>query len=78
MDQIFVDDSFTRQLPTAQVPCLVFDSQGNPLGCFTPTVDGSLYRGIEPSVSKQELNRREQAGGGRSLANIISDLQQRQ
>jgi hypothetical protein len=77
MDQIFVDDSFTRQLPAAQVPCLVFDSQGKPLGCFNPTVDASLYRGIEPSVSKEELDRREKAGGGRSLANILSDLQQR-
>jgi hypothetical protein len=40
-------------------------------------VDASLYRGIEPSVSKEELDRREKAGGGRSLANILSDLQQR-
>jgi hypothetical protein len=77
MDQIFVDDSFTSQLPAAQGPCLVFDSKGKPLGCFTPTVDASLYRGIVPSVSKEELDRREKAGGGRSLASILSDLQRR-
>jgi hypothetical protein len=77
MDQIIVDDSFSRQLPTAQGPCLVFDSRGKPLGCFTPAVDASLNQGIGPTVSNEELDRREKAGGGRSLANILGDLQQR-
>lgn len=75
MNQIFVDDSFTRQLPSSPAPCLVFDAQGKPLGCFTPSVDTSVYKGLRPAVSDAELDRREKAGGGRSLANILADLQ---
>jgi hypothetical protein len=77
MDQIIVDESFTRQLPAALGPCLVFDSTGNRLGCFTPEVDPRLYQDVGPSVSNEELERRESAGGGRTLAEILGDLRQR-
>ena len=77
MDQIIVDDSFTRQLPAALGPCLVLDSAGKRLGCFTPEVDARLYQGVGPSASNEELDRRERAGGGRALVDILSDLQQR-
>jgi hypothetical protein len=76
VDQIIVDDSFTRQLPTALGPCLVFDSAGKRLGCFTPELDARLYQGVGPSVAIEELDRRERTGGGRSLVDILSDLQQ--
>ena len=77
MDQIVVDDSFTRQLLGANVPCIVLDSAGKRLGYFTPEVDPALYHGIEPSVSNEELNRRERAGGGRALSEILNDLDKR-
>ena len=77
MDRIIVDESFTSQLPAALAPCLVFDAAGKRIGCFTPDVDPALYRQLEASVSEDELARREQKGGGRSLAEILSDLQQR-
>jgi hypothetical protein len=74
MDHIVVDDSFTKQLPGATVPCIVFDSAGKRLGYFTPEVAATSYLGVEPSVSDEELNRREQAGGGRTLREILKDL----
>jgi hypothetical protein len=77
MDQIVVDDSFTRQVPAAPGPCLVFNSAGKRLGCFTPDVDPNVYESIEPSVSDDELERRERAGGGRTLPEIINDLKHR-
>ncbi|MCI0363493.1 MAG: hypothetical protein L0219_06390 [Phycisphaerales bacterium] len=77
MDQIVVDETFTRQLPGANAPCIVLDAAGKRLGYFTPEVDRAWYQGLEPSVSDDELKRREQAGGGRSLAEILADLQQR-
>jgi hypothetical protein len=77
MDQIIVDESFTRQLGPAVGPCIVLDSAGKRLGCFTPEVDPSLYHGMGPSVSEDELDRRERAGGGRALTDILSDLRQR-
>jgi hypothetical protein len=76
MDQIIVDDSFTRQLPAALGPCLVLDSTGNRLGCFTPDV-AQRYQGLGASVSDEELDRRERAGGGRALADILRDLTQK-
>jgi hypothetical protein len=74
MDHIVVDDSFTRQLPGAEVPVVVCDATGKRLGYFTPEIDATLYRGVEPSVSDEELSRRECAGGGRSVREIINDL----
>jgi hypothetical protein len=74
MDSIVVDDTFTNQLPEAMAPCVVFDATGKRLGYFTPEVDPSWYRSLEPSVSDAELTRRERAGGGRPLADIIADL----
>jgi hypothetical protein len=77
MDHIFVDDSFTQQLHGTVVPCVVFDAAGKRLGYFTPEVGAALYRGVEPSVREDELDRRERAGGGRTLAEILGDLDQR-
>lgn len=77
MDQIIVDHSFTRQLPAALEPCLVFDSTGKRLGCFTPEIDPGLYHGTGPSVSEEELDRRERAGGGRALSDVVDDLRKR-
>jgi hypothetical protein len=76
MDRIIVDENFTRQLPDAVTPCLIFDSTGKRLGCFTPEVDSASYQDIEPSVSDEELARRERDGGGRALAEILNDLRQ--
>ncbi len=77
MDQIIVDESFTRQLGPVLGPCVVLDSAGKRLGCFTPEADPSLYQGMGPSVSDDELERRERTGGGRTLTEILRDLRQR-
>jgi hypothetical protein len=77
MDHIVVDDSFTKQLPGAIVPLIVFDSAGKRIGYFTPEVDPALYVGATSSVSDEELQRRERSGGGRTLAEILSDLDKR-
>jgi len=74
MDRIVVDKAFTSQLPEVLAPCAVFDSAGKRLGYFTPEVDPAWYQGLEPSVSDEELDRRERAGGGRSLAEVLADL----
>jgi len=46
----------------------VYDESGHVLGYFTPVVDSSLYRSVEPPFSESELNRREAESGGRTLA----------
>jgi hypothetical protein len=77
MDQIIVDNSFTRQMPAALEPCLVFDSTGKRLGCFIPEVDPFIYQGMNASESDDELDLRERAGGGRPLPEIRGDLVQK-
>jgi hypothetical protein len=74
MDRIIVDDAFTNQLPDGVGPCVVFNSAGKRLGYFCPEHDPVWYEGLESSVSDEELERRERAGGGRSLAEILSGL----
>lgn len=74
MDHIVVDDSFTRQLPGAEAPMVVFDATGKRLGYFTPEINPALYQGVNSSVSDDELLRRERAGGGRSLQEILNDF----
>lgn len=77
LNRIVVDDAFTSQLPNAIMPCVVFDTAGKRLGYFTPESDPTWYEGLVPSVSDEELARRERAGGGRSLSEILADLIQR-
>jgi hypothetical protein len=78
MDRIIVDESFTNQMSDGTAPCLVFDSTGKRIGCFTPEVSATSYRDARPAVSEEELDRRERAGGGRSLREILNDLSLRQ
>jgi hypothetical protein len=55
----------------------VLDSTGRRLGYFTPDINPAWYQGVEPAVSEEELARRERVGGGRSLKEIMADLQRR-
>ncbi len=58
--------------------CLEFrDDAGRTLGFFTPLQDRSAYVGVEPPASEDELQRREQQEGGRSLNEILTDLDKR-
>lgn len=78
MTQVVIDESLTHQLRGLHEPCVLMDSAGNKLGFFRPEIDHSLYEGLEPSVSDEELTRREREGGGRILAEIMADLEKRQ
>ena len=78
MNEIVADQSLTNQLRGLSGPCVVVDAAGTKLGLFCPEIDRSLYEGVEPSVGEEELARREHAGGGRSLVEILADLNKRQ
>jgi len=75
--QIVVDQSWTTQLQNVIEVCYIVNPTGKRLGMFCPEVDPGLYEGLEPSWSEEELTRREQAGGGRSLRAILADLEKR-
>ena len=53
------------------------DEAGKVLGYFQPVVDKVDYEGVDALVSQAELERRSREGGGRQLAEILADLQER-
>lgn len=76
MDAIIVDPQVLPQLQQVSGPSELRDPQGRLLGHFLPaTAPG---KSALPAVSEEELDRREYEGGGRSLAEILADLENRQ
>ncbi len=63
MNQIISDRSMFEQLRGLVEPCVVVDPAGHKLGLFCPDIDRSYYDSIEPSVSNEELERRERRVG---------------
>jgi len=77
MTRVVVDPLTCAKLVNAQNPLELCDESGHLLGRFFPAVDPSLYEMLEPGVSDEELDRREREGGGRSLREILADLEKR-
>jgi hypothetical protein len=50
------------------------DESGRTLGYFTPA-DRLDYAGVHPPIGDEELDQRQQETGGRSLREILRDLQ---
>ena len=53
----------------------VVDEGGNPLGHFTPTGVSTIYDDVRIPFSLEELNRFASEPGGRTLAEIMADLE---
>ena len=78
MMKITVDDALLSKLHNLDSPVELCDASGRVLGHFTPAVDPAVYEGVESPTSEQELQRRSRQGGGRSLDEILGDLQRRE
>ena len=70
MSRITLDRDTLAKLMAANGPVEVCDPSGVVVGRFAPT-------GKEPRIGEEELARREAAGGGRPLAEIMADLRKR-
>jgi len=77
MSRLIVDPSMEAQLRNLGQTLEVCDSSGHLLGHFVPALDLAHHRPMEPTISEEELTRREHADGGRSLAEILADLERR-
>ena len=55
----------------------ICDAAGKTVGYFSPAVEQADYEGVQLQCSREELLRRAAEGGGRPLADILADLQQR-
>jgi hypothetical protein len=70
MCQVIVDPATLQQLRLARTTLELIDTSGEVIGHFVPAVPP----GREPTITEEELQRRERRGGGRPLAQILSDL----
>jgi hypothetical protein len=77
MTKVIVDPLTSAKLINVQGLLELCDESGKVLGRFIPAVDPSLYEMLDPGVSEEELDRREREGGGRSLREILADLENR-
>lgn len=78
MVKLTLDSDLRRKLGTLGEPVEVCDEAGRVVGHFLPTplYEDLFYTALaaEAPHSKEELKRRHQAEGGRSLAEIWSSL----
>ena len=78
MDRIVIDQVNSVKFGGLAHAAELCDEAGHLLGYFTPAHTRSLYEGIHIPVSEEELDQIEREGGGRSLAEIMADLEGRQ
>ncbi len=78
MNRVIVDPTTLNQLRSARQILELCDDSGQVVGHFVPIVDRSAYEGLEPQISEEELDRRMRTEtGGRSLADILADLEKK-
>jgi hypothetical protein len=74
MSKIIVDSTTSALLRWVKEPVELFDEEGCRLGMFTPVDKKSLYRDVEIPFTEEELQRFAEEEGGRTLAEILTDL----
>ena len=75
MTKLVVDAATQAQLSSAGDMVVLCDSAGRVLGHFFPLPKDRSR--MEPQVSEEELDRRQREGGGRTLDEIMADLEKR-
>jgi hypothetical protein len=63
MTRVVLDASMRARLNGLTRPLEFCDEAGHVLGRFTPTPDPSCYEGLEPQISREELERRKRSKG---------------
>jgi len=78
MGHIVVDAALPQKLLTCNQPLILCDPSGRVLGRFVPEQFAAYApKDLKPQISEEELRRREQEVGGRTLAEIMADLEKR-
>jgi hypothetical protein len=75
MAKIIVDPTMSALFRWVKEPVELFDEEGCRLGTFTPIDRKSLYRDVEVPLIDEEIRRRAEQKGGRTLAEILADLE---
>ena len=77
MTKLTVDPATQNKLRTVAESVELCDDSGHTLGYFTPATDTMQYAGLKSPNSTAELLRRAKQGGGRTLAEILNDLEKK-
>jgi hypothetical protein len=77
MSIVIADDAVIGQLGATRAPQELRAPDGRLLGHFVPAVAGAENPALVPRISEEELQRRERAGGGRSLESILAELEKK-
>jgi hypothetical protein len=75
MPELTLDPATSNQLRQFKEPVQLRDSRGLPLGTFMPIDEQRLYREIEIPFTTEELKRFASEPGGRTLDEILADLE---
>jgi hypothetical protein len=75
MHQIEIDPKTSEQLRSARGTVVLCEPGGRILGYFRREEENTAWIA---EISEEELDRRQQAGGGRPLKEILADLEGRQ
>ena len=75
MSILILDETTLAKLEAADGPIELCARDGRRVGFFTPSKP-MQYR-LEPQISEEEMSRREQRRDGRTLAEIMADLEKR-
>jgi hypothetical protein len=75
MDRVVLDASLREKFGDYTNPFHIYDEAGHVVLYVTPANHKSLYEGIDSGASPEELRRRISEGGGRSLKEIMADLE---
>jgi hypothetical protein len=77
MSKVVLDETLRAKLNDLTEHVEICDPAGNTLGHYLPAelYHRLLYEGVEDPISDEELERRLGEPGGRSLAEILADLE---
>jgi hypothetical protein len=77
MTKVILDQATLPKFQNVKDRAEICDEAGRTVGYFIPVADRSLYQTVKVPFTEEELDRFEQEPGGRSLAEILADLEKR-
>jgi hypothetical protein len=78
MTKVFLDPALRAKLHNLSERLELCDEEGQTVAYVTPVQDRSPYANLQGPFTDEEICRAEQEPGGRTLAEIWADLDQRQ
>jgi len=76
MTRVIVDETLRHKLHNLTQPLELCDADGQLLARLTPALDRLQYEGLEPSLSREELQRRKQNKGKTyTTAEVLAHLE---